>query len=361
MPHPTIQDIAKDLGISKMTVSRALRGVGRVKESTRRQVREKARELGYLGSPDVVFGQPVHRGTSDHSLQLLLPVVTPSRKALDGPIAQAVARGIRDRLAINAGKLDVMPCATLEEILAAWNDHKSNGIVLREQLPAKWIARLRERGPVVYASSHDFYGDIDAVYTNELRSATQMQSFLQRRGCESIAWMGLFDRHQLDSLPEVLFDQLTAREREHFSIHGPRYAAWTYLTHGSPDNRVYLLDRDWHQESLDETIARGIDMILRNGKVDAIVTPSTPTAESVVHQLTALGFKVPEEIGVAGYGLEAPVIADGRQLTTVLLPMYDIGRAVPDLIERRLVDPDALPLTLLFQTSLAAGTTVRHV
>ncbi|MFR9676514.1 LacI family DNA-binding transcriptional regulator [Streptomyces sp. TR02-1] len=46
-----IGDVARRAGVSTATVSRALRGVGRVAESTRARVREAAQELGYSVSP----------------------------------------------------------------------------------------------------------------------------------------------------------------------------------------------------------------------------------------------------------------------------------------------------------------------
>lgn len=48
----TITDIAKALGITPSTVSRALSGSTRVREETRRTVQEKAHEMGY--EPNVV-------------------------------------------------------------------------------------------------------------------------------------------------------------------------------------------------------------------------------------------------------------------------------------------------------------------
>lgn len=360
MAQPTMQDIANALGVSKMTVSRALRGVGRVKDSTREDVRRMARELGYLQSPQVVLGQPAHRGTSDHSLHLLLPSVGPSGEILSGPIAEAVLRGIRERLALNAGRLDMLPCANVDEIITAWHDLRASGVVLREQLPARWVSRLQQWGPVVYASSHDFYPDVDAVYTNELRSAARVQSYLHRCGCRRIAWFGLFDRHVADGLPHAFFADMTERERERFSIHGPRYAAWTYLAHGSTGDRVHLGERDWRTDDLGTCVERGVDAMLADAqRPTAVVAPTGGMAWAIIGALEARGLSVPSDISVVGYDYRPTSGADGRRLTTVLLPMYDIGRAVPDLIERRLAAPDALPLTILFQTYLEDGDTVR--
>lgn len=58
----TITEIAKALGITPSTVSRALSGSPRVKEETRRAVQQKAAELGY--EPNVVASN-LRRGRSD--------------------------------------------------------------------------------------------------------------------------------------------------------------------------------------------------------------------------------------------------------------------------------------------------------
>lgn len=53
MTAPTLQDIADQLGISKMTVSRALRGERHVAPELREQILETAAELGYRPDPDI--------------------------------------------------------------------------------------------------------------------------------------------------------------------------------------------------------------------------------------------------------------------------------------------------------------------
>ena len=45
--YPTIKDISREAGVSKSLVSRALRGEGAVKESTRQNILEVAAALGY--------------------------------------------------------------------------------------------------------------------------------------------------------------------------------------------------------------------------------------------------------------------------------------------------------------------------
>lgn len=53
MPNPTLGDIAARLGVSKMTVSRALRGERHVKAEMSERVRRMAAEMGYAPDPEV--------------------------------------------------------------------------------------------------------------------------------------------------------------------------------------------------------------------------------------------------------------------------------------------------------------------
>jgi LacI family transcriptional regulator len=63
MLKATITDIAREMGITPSTVSRALSGSPRVKEATRKAVEQKAREMGYepatLGEEDVTLEEAI--------------------------------------------------------------------------------------------------------------------------------------------------------------------------------------------------------------------------------------------------------------------------------------------------------------
>ena len=53
MPEPTMADVARAAGVSKNTISLALRGSPRVAEETRRRIAETAEAMGYRLNPTV--------------------------------------------------------------------------------------------------------------------------------------------------------------------------------------------------------------------------------------------------------------------------------------------------------------------
>ncbi|MDQ8193919.1 LacI family DNA-binding transcriptional regulator [Coraliomargarita sp. SDUM461004] len=71
-PHISLQKIANELGVSKMTVSLALRKHPKIPEATRIKIAEKAKEMGYLPNPDVskLMTAIRQRNTNDPGLPL---------------------------------------------------------------------------------------------------------------------------------------------------------------------------------------------------------------------------------------------------------------------------------------------------
>ncbi len=76
--RPTLSDIARALGVSEATVSRALRGNPEISEQTRTLIRGVARDLGYV--PNAAARSLVRK--SSKTLGLLVPDVTDPQHAL---------------------------------------------------------------------------------------------------------------------------------------------------------------------------------------------------------------------------------------------------------------------------------------
>ena len=55
----TLEEIAKELGVSKSTVSRALSGKGRIGEETRNKIYSYAKECGYATKKEIRLKQKI--------------------------------------------------------------------------------------------------------------------------------------------------------------------------------------------------------------------------------------------------------------------------------------------------------------
>jgi len=349
----TMAKIAARVGVTKMTVSRALRGVGRISPAMRDEIRRTAGRMGYLAGNRGILAAPTHRGSGDLRMSLLL-MESPDPK---NELSQELLRGLNDRLALCRGRITHIGTATREETLRAWDEHRAHGLVVRRLLPPTWVAAFRRRGPVVYATSNDVYSGVDSVYCAEMRMAALVEEYLARHGHRHVAWYSFFDRHES---PEIN-DEKTGDLR-FGSIHGPRYAAWSFVARYNPlhaTHKVIIQERDWERDSMEQMAARGLNAILSaHPRPTALVASTVYIGHALLREAQARGLRVPGDLSLIMYGGAREARESSPPLTCVVLPHYNIGRAIPELIERRLADPDAIPVSLQFEATIEDGATV---
>lgn len=102
MPSPTLRTLAKTLGLSRTTVSDALRGSPRVNAETMKRVREAAAAAGYTHNPltGAVMSQLRRsRGQQFRGVIASIEIVLPDRDALAVRYSEAVHHGIHQRAA----------------------------------------------------------------------------------------------------------------------------------------------------------------------------------------------------------------------------------------------------------------------
>lgn len=360
MKSATLFEIAQQAGVSQMTVSRALRGIGQVKPETRKRIQEIAEKLGYSDSGRVVFSPAVRRGKSGHFLRILLPVFR--QESMQSEFGVRVLEGMKERMASFSGEIRLVDCNDLDDVLAAWGKERFHGIVLRQQLPLSWIERLSELGPVIYATAHDYQYGVDCVYTNEYRSAAKILDCLTHNGHRNIVWLGLLDRNNPEELPHKWFDESTTVDRRTSAIHGVRYAAWSSLAVcqlGENTQSLVLKEQDCAKETFSETVEKALDKALSvTLRPTAIVTPSDGVGLEILRVLKARGIKVPQEMSVISYGATQEGRSHSPALTSISFPVEAIGRTVLELVERRLANPNGPPVSMQFETQLFPGETV---
>lgn len=361
----TLKDIADELGVSQMTVSRALRGVSRINHETRRKIRECAVRMGYQPIGGVMLPPAVRTGKGNHTLRVLLPTIS-RRIGADGGswFLDRMVGAMRARLELSDGRLTEQHFPNIDELIAECRSGRYHGVVLRQPLPQGWVRRLQKIVPVIYAVEFDHQLDVDSVYSNEHRSASMVLGYLGHRGHSRIAWLGILDRN---APFQVIFDDLdesTFADRQAISVHGARHAAWANIALCQlvgQKQPLVLVERDWRTQDLNVVVEQGIDRILSlegGERPTAIVCSCDPVALAVLQSLKARGLSVPDDMSVVSYGGTEEARAANPSITSVEMPMETIGKVIPELVERRLADPNAVPISVQFQTTLLEGTSV---
>ncbi len=358
---PKLKDIASAAGVSTMTASRALRGVGRVNDETRRRVREVAKQLGGVRYSGVVMSRVLHQSMAESRMRLLIPELTGGRKVTDSVYGRYFLRGLNEHLSQRGGVAHVCEVRHLEELFGLMDKHRTHGVVLRQAWPHAWVDSLLKHGPVVYALAHDFQLQTDTVYSNEHRSAVLIAQHLAQLGHRDLVWLGILDENPAQHLIHEAFTSSDVGDRQSTTSHAVRFAAWAnlcYCQHVKYRHPMLLLQRDWRYQSMEDVVENAVVQLLAlRPQPTAVITPSSNIGFALIQSLEARGLRIPQDMSVVSYGVNEEQQGLPKRLTLIDVPMERIGQVVPELIERRLANPDAVAVSMQIEAALVIGQT----
>ncbi|NLW85598.1 MAG: LacI family transcriptional regulator [Planctomycetes bacterium] len=358
----TLRDVAQAVGLSEITVSRALRGMASVNEQTRRRILAVANKKGYC----VAQGLAMPRGlrgagkSQMHRLRLIMPVFG-EEEVLSSDFSVLFIEGLRERLDQLGGSLSIVEVHSVGDLHKCTRGIRFHGFVLRQLLPVAWVEQLARMGPVVTAGSADLYEGVSSISHNERRAASSIATYLARLGHKRILWLGVLggqNRHR------PLKDAMNSNRTEDIEAltvanHGARYAAWHEL---SLCNRPASQSEQEYFNCIEDSSEKVLNMILRRkNKPSALVLPETASAHNIIRNLRDKGYRVPEDFSVVAYGLKSQAGRANTELAIMDLPMKRMGDLVPELISRQLADPSALPISIQLEATLHKGNTVMEV
>lgn len=190
MSAPTLRTLAKTLGLSRTTISDALRGSPRVKADTVRRVREAAKEAGYEHNPltGAVMSQLRRsRGQQFRGVLAALEIVDADRPAHAVRYNEAVLKGIADRaeeLGFKMERFELGPEGMrLNRLDTILHTRNIQGLVL---LPASGLPELSglnwERYTAVYADLFISNPPLHCVCMDHYRSMVMLLRELHKRG-----------------------------------------------------------------------------------------------------------------------------------------------------------------------------------
>ncbi|GIT89581.1 LacI family transcriptional regulator [Jannaschia pagri] len=331
-PNPGLQAIADRVGVSKMTVSRVLRGGGGFSAETEAKVREAADALGYV--PNRLAAAFGRSGTST-----LVGVCVPRlNSALFGSVLESLNATLA-RLGYDTmiGAHDHLPSEEEAWIraLAAW---KPAAVVLTSrEHSARTLSTLRDMSVPVLEMWDLRTAPIDlSVGFSHYDNGWEMARTIANAGRQRIGYIGgLAERQTMGAVRLNGF-------RKGLDEAGLSVFAEERLT-----------DRPGFYSGYYAT-----EMLLaRAPKLDAIYYQDDEMAIGGQAYLTARGIRVPDDIGIAGWGgMEAASILP-RRLTTTMVPTTRLGKVAAEALVSRLRDAPVQDVTVV-QTRLVPGSTI---
>ena len=335
--RPTLAAVAQLAGVSNSTASLAFSGTGPVSDATRERVLAAARELNYAG-PD-----PRARSLRTGRSGIVGVVIEEHvRDAFRDPIKIALLDGISQELAvIDAGLLILTDTG---EAAGRIQDASMDAVVLIGCSPrlGESIAALRQRGIPLVAIEGDPSGDVLTIGQDNREATRLAAQHLWDLGHRDVALVTLpLDRDRIRG-------PLT-RERE---AHGSSNTTMERLAGARdvfPDAVAFTSRGSFVEEG---TIAGHALLDDPNHRPTAIIAQSDLLAAGVIRAAEELEIAVPGDLSVVGFD---GVRVDGLwpyDLTTLVQPAVDKGRAAGAAIVEMLDGqaPEPIGFTSEFHT-----------
>ena len=305
----TMKDIARELGVSVATVSRALSDSPRISEERRTQIQQYAREHNF--TPNVLAESLRHsRVKSQKIIGVIIPELVHYYFAciLKGIEEEAEQHGYRIMVAQSGEKYEreVRLCQSFYE-------NKVCGIIVsqaKDTLRYEHFQRLMDAGvPLVFYDRICTGVNASRVVVDDYMGAYNAVSHLIETGCRHIAYYG---------------------SQMNLEISKNRFNGYkdALLKHGLPFDERMTRYCDNRQDA--ELITP--DMFDGDQYPDAFFAVNDDTAIGILYTVKRMGLRVPEDICICGFTNGERAIACDPMLTTVEQRGIRVGEEAANIL-----------------------------
>ena len=304
-----MSDIAREMGVSTVSVSKALSGKDGVSDEVREQIKKKAEEMGYRynsiaknmkdGVSNNIGVLVSERFFSDNAFyyELYQKVVKEFGKSNYSCILEMVSRMDEKR-----GKLPNMIV-----------NNKIDGLVILGQMKNRYIEKIMEVDiPSIFLDFYDEHNVVDSVVSDGVYGSYLLTNYLIKKGHKKIGFVG--DVHATSSILD-------------------RYIGY-YKSLVQNDLEIRS---EWIINDRDED-GQFIHMCTAEEMPDAFVCNCDESAYRFVNQLKDEGYRVPEDISVVGFDDFIYARLCDPMLTTFRIDLKMMSEVAVDAMIRKIND-----------------------
>lgn len=324
----TIGDIAKELGISKTTVSRAISGKGRISEATRRKVQQYILKHDYR--PNLIARSLAQSKT--FNIGVVLPE---DSNLIETPFFQSCLMGICEVTA--SFDYDVVVTTATEEDITLLhrlirNDKVDGVIITRSTTNDLAISYLKGAGiPFVLIGSNED-DEVIQIDNNHLEGCFELTSFLIKAGYGRLALIGGSQRHIVNTNRCQGF--LEAFKASELPV----------------DNRLIYLNM-----TSKVAIEKAVDDLMGQA-VDCIVCSDDLICSRVLARLNEKGLHIPADMKVASFYDSSYLASYSPPITTLKVDVkalgIEAGKCLINLIDgKKAAHKTLLDYELIFKKS----------
>ena len=337
-------DLARELGVSMTTVSRALSDHHSIGAATKQRVLKLAKKLNY---------QPNHLAAALRKGQSrLLGVVVPY---IEGKFFPSVIQGI-EQAASKAG-FSVIVCQSHEDVQ---QERRNIETLLHAQVAGVLVSlarntqdfhhfdKVRGRGiPLVFFDRIPSVGSVDSVVLDDYEGALQATRHLLEQGCRRIAHLA---------------------GPQHLNIYERRRQGYldALAAYGLPANEQLIVYSDMTTEEGAQAMQH---LLALPEPPDGVFGAGDSVILGALQFLKSAGIKVPQQVALAGFSNEGFTSVTEPQLTSVDQRCEEMGQAAVRLFLELAAAPEApfiqrqvvlQPELFIRASSLQAATAPKH-
>ncbi|MCR4587506.1 MAG: LacI family transcriptional regulator [Lachnospiraceae bacterium] len=320
----TIRDVAALANVSAATVSRVLNHDTKYKmtDETIERVWKAVAELGYKAPTSTqkqmrYVHKPEDVSQTRHKFGCILNV---QGGKYNDPYYLSILSGFED--AVMKKGYEISFIRTNEELedpkvlYSTFRDPVS-GVIIMNTLEPSTFRYLQKQTPYIVGIDTD-HNDIDNVAYDHYNAAFMAIRHLMDKGYKRIGFIGGFQENMKTS----------RRYNGYYS------ALHCFDLEYNPD---WVLASNWDEEHCDQVLR---DAYKKGNLPDAFFVASDLMAISVLRTLFDLGVKVPEEVAVIGLSNIEISKYSNPPLTTIALPIRDMGRVAAGILFDRIEGDD---------------------
>jgi LacI family transcriptional regulator, galactose operon repressor len=298
-----LKDIAADLNLSKMTISKVLRGQTDISEATKERVLKRVKELKYIPN---VSASSLRTGETK-TIGLILP-------SIGKPYLAEIAEGIYGTVGVAGRSLIV--CSSQDDAEA---EQRQVETLVSLQVDALLIVSLQETAaffdqmpkirkmPIVFVGQMPVGAAGSYVGVHEEDVGWMAADHLAKSGCRRIAYL---------RGPRTAVGDLRAN--------GYRRALGENGLTVSPDLVVETMNSD------QDEYARGSDamerLLARRGRPDGVMAYTDLMAVGAMDVASRSGLRIPEEVCFVGCGDDPQLCGMRFPLTSINIPGRELGQ-----------------------------------
>lgn len=333
----TIKDIARELGVSVSTVSRALKDHPDISPQTKQLVRDQVEKMKY--KPNAIALSL--RNRCSNIIGVIVPEIVHHffSSVISGIDEAAVAAGY-NVMFFQSNESYEREILNIQSIISS----RADGVLISLAKGTKKFGHIRQlledNIPVVFFDRACDEIETDKVIVDDFEGAYHAVDYLIKTGCRRIAHFAGPQHLQISY----------QRKRGYISA---------LEKNGIKVDDEMIIPCDSYEDALQVTRI----LMSKTRPPDAIFTVNDMTAVGTLNTVKAMGFHVPREVSIVGFtdGLVSSIT--DPLLTTVSQHGFEIGKKATEILIRRINDDfeSSKPVTEVVKTDLVIRDSTRKL